>query len=65
MPSPVRKSDITRMIRAVRAGGAEAFDLSFDERGLPVIRVRPAPPAASNDDDAAEIERWSRAQEKG
>lgn len=65
MPKPAfRKADITRACQAVRSATDEPFDLSFDDRGFPVIRVRPASLTAG-DDYAAEIESWSRGQTQG
>lgn len=60
-----RKSDITRAMQAVKAAGVESFDLSFDERGLPVIKARPAPPDPSTASVADEIAEWAGGQARG
>lgn len=54
----VSSADIKRAIRAARAAGAERFDVAFDDRGRPVIRVLPGESDQSDID--AELERWDR-----
>jgi hypothetical protein len=61
----VRKSDITKAVLAVRAAGVEAFELSFDERGLPVIRARPVPLDSAAASAADEIAEWANGQARG
>lgn len=65
MASPAfRRSVFEKVMRAAQACGVESYDVSLDERGLPLVKVRPLAVSA-NDDVADEIERWRRAQEEG
>ncbi len=61
MSARFRKTELTRAALAMREAGVENYEITFDDDGKPVVKVRPM--AAANDvghDVASEIEAWAR-----
>jgi hypothetical protein len=55
-----RPSELTRAAVAMRKAGVESFDVLFDAKGLPIVRVRPGAANDTPQDVLDEIEAWAR-----
>lgn len=66
MTQSFKASELTRAIRAARAAGLEDFEVSIDDRGLPVIRVGRVQKTKAdfNAELDAELEAWLEANDR-